>query len=93
VIVLRGPPFILAFIAMCASGDLLSSLATGVGHAPGDAEPPVSLVIRSNIGRGKSDPFRIPPAVGQFSQDAGGRSFFEVAFGFVHNGGGGRSDA
>lgn len=28
----RGPPFILAFIARCASGDLLSSFATGVGH-------------------------------------------------------------
>lgn len=47
----------------------------------------------SHIGRGKSDPLRIPPAVGQFSQDSGGRSFFEIAFGFVHNGGGGRSDA
>ena len=35
----------------------------------------------------------MPPAVGQFSQDAGGRAFFEFAFGFVHNGGGGRSDA
>src|SRR5690606_35230815 len=30
----RGPPFIRAFIAMCASGDLLSSFATGVGHNP-----------------------------------------------------------
>ncbi len=35
----------------------------------------------------------MPPAVGQFSQDAGGRSFFEIHFGFVHNGGGGSSDA
>jgi len=35
----------------------------------------------------------MPPAVGQFSHDAGGRSFFEFAFLFVHNGGGGRSDA
>ena len=35
----------------------------------------------------------MPPAVGQFSQDAGGRSLVESAFGFVHNGGGGRSDA
>lgn len=35
----------------------------------------------------------MPPAVGQFSQDSGGRSFFKSPFGFVHNGGGGRSDA
>ena len=31
---LRGPPFIRRFIAMCASGDLLSSWAQGVGHSP-----------------------------------------------------------
>lgn len=35
----------------------------------------------------------MPPAVGQFSQDSGGRALFESPFGFVHNGGGGRSDA
>jgi hypothetical protein len=35
----------------------------------------------------------MPPAVGQFSQDSGGRAFVELAFGLVHNGGGGRSDA
>ena len=35
----------------------------------------------------------MPPVVGQFSQDAGGCAFVESAFGFVHNGGGGRSDA
>jgi hypothetical protein len=35
----------------------------------------------------------MPPAVGQFSQDAGGRALVERPFGFVHNGGGGRSDA
>lgn len=34
----------------------------------------------------------MPPAVGQFSQDAGGRAFFELAFGFVHNGSCGTSD-
>jgi hypothetical protein len=34
----------------------------------------------------------VPPAVGQFSHDSGGRAFFESPFGFVHNGGGGRSD-
>jgi hypothetical protein len=32
VIELRGPPFIRFFIAMCASGDLLSSFAHGVGQ-------------------------------------------------------------
>ena len=47
----------------------------------------------SHIGRGKSDPFRIPPEVGQFSHDSGGRSFFELAFRLVHNGGGGRMDS
>ena len=47
----------------------------------------------AHVGRGKRQPFRVPPAVGQFSQDAGGRAFVESAFGFVHNGGGGRSDA
>lgn len=35
----------------------------------------------------------MPAAIGQFSQDAGGRSLKELAFGFVHNGGGGSSDA
>lgn len=35
----------------------------------------------------------MPPPVGQFSQDAGCCAFFEFAFGLVHNGGGGRSDA
>src|SRR5450830_722741 len=35
----------------------------------------------------------MPPAVGQFSQDAGSGTLFESPFGFVHNGGGGSSDA
>jgi hypothetical protein len=35
----------------------------------------------------------MPPAVGQFSHDSGGCALFESPFGFVHNGGGGRSDA
>lgn len=35
----------------------------------------------------------MPPAVGQFSQDSGGCALFKIPFGFVHNGGGGRSDA
>ncbi len=35
----------------------------------------------------------MPPAVGQFSQDAGGGALFESPFGLVHNGGGGSSDA
>ena len=46
----------------------------------------------AHVGRGKSDPFRVPPAVGQFSHDAGGGALFERAFGFVHSGGGGSSD-
>jgi hypothetical protein len=47
----------------------------------------------AHVARWKSEPFRIPPAVGQFSQDAGGRALIKSPFGFVHNGGGGRSDA
>lgn len=35
----------------------------------------------------------MPPDVGQFSQDAGGCALVKNTFGFVHNGGGGRSDA
>lgn len=35
----------------------------------------------------------MPPAVGQLPQDAGGGAFFECAFGLVHNGGSGTSDA
>jgi hypothetical protein len=35
----------------------------------------------------------MPPAVGQFSHDTGGCALFELAFGLVHNGGGGSSDA
>jgi hypothetical protein len=46
----------------------------------------------THIGRRKSEPFRIPPSVGQFSQDAGGRALEQLAFGFVHSGGGGSSD-
>lgn len=38
-------------------------------------------------------PFRIPPTVGQLAHDPGGGAFGEVAFGFVHNGGSGTSDA
>jgi hypothetical protein len=46
----------------------------------------------AHVGRGNSEPFRVPPAVGQFSHDAGGRALFESAFGFVHSGGCGSSD-
>jgi hypothetical protein len=46
----------------------------------------------TNEGRWKSVPFRVPPAVGQFSHDSGGRALVKFAFGFVHNGGGGSSD-
>lgn len=38
-------------------------------------------------------PFRIPPAVGQFAQDSGGGALEQLAFGLVHNGGCGSSDA
>lgn len=38
------------------------------------------------------DPFRIPPAVGQFPQDTGSRPFEEVCSLFVHNGGGSRNN-
>jgi hypothetical protein len=48
-------------------------------------------VAGSHVGRSNSDPLRVPPAVGQFPHDSGGCSFVEL-FGFVHNGGGGRSD-
>ena len=65
----------------------------GVSHAPGDAEPSFALVIRTDVGRSNKQAFRIPTAIGQFSQDSGGRALEECAFGFVHNGGGGRSDA
>ena len=46
----------------------------------------------THVGRGNSDPLRVPPAVGQFSHDAGGRALVESPFGFVHSGGGGSSD-
>lgn len=65
---------------------------SGVGHAPCETEPSCSPMAGSHVGRGKSDPFRVPPAVGQFSHDAGGGALFERAFGFVHSGGGGSSD-
>jgi hypothetical protein len=72
----------------------MPDIPNGVSHVPpGDAEPTLTLVIRSHVGRAKMHPLRIPPAVGQFSQDSGGRALVELAFGFVHNGGGGRSDA
>src|SRR4051812_49152201 len=70
-----------------------SSLAFGVCHiTPCKAEPSGAAVAGTHVGRWKSDPFRIPPAVGQPSQDSGGRTFIESPFGFVHNGGGGSSD-
>ena len=79
-----------------ADADLLmrSWPVSGGGHIPPpcEAEPPCAPMAGAHIGRGKSDPFRVPPAVGQFSHDAGGGAFFEIAFGFVHSGGGGSSD-
>lgn len=35
----------------------------------------------------------MPPAVGQFTGDSGHGTLVELALLFVHNGGGGRSDA
>lgn len=74
--------------------DLLmrSCPVSGVGHAPCEAEPPGTPVAGAHVGRGNSDPFRVPPAVGQFSHDAGGGTLFKRAFGLVHSGGGGSSD-
>lgn len=46
----------------------------------------------AHVRRGKSDPLRVPPPVGQFSHDAGGGALEKLAFGFVHSGGGGSSD-
>ena len=71
-----------------------SGMQSGVSHRPppGEAEPPCAPVAGAHVGRRKSDPFRVPPAVGQFSHDAGGGAFFENPFGFVHSGGGGSSD-
>jgi hypothetical protein len=68
-------------------------MPAGVSHAPSDAEPTGAAVTGTHFGRGKSDPLRVPPAVGQFSHDSGGRALVEIPFDFVHNGGGGRSDA
>jgi hypothetical protein len=49
VIVFRLPPFIRAFIARCASGDLLSSFDTGVGNQSSDDEDSLSPVRRANV--------------------------------------------
>lgn len=76
------------------SADRPWSISTvGVGHAPRKAEPSSPAVAGTHVGRGQSDPLRIPPEVGQFSHDAGSRAFVKLAFGLVHNGGGGSSDA
>jgi len=53
---------------MCASGDLLSSFATGVGKS-GPDEHPGPLVRRSEIGSSKHLPLRVIPAAGQTGQD------------------------
>ena len=47
----------------------------------------------THVGRGNSNPLRIPPEIGQLSHDSGGGALFESPFGFVHSGGGGSSDA
>jgi hypothetical protein len=53
VMVFRGPPFIRCFIAMCASGLLLSSLAHGVGHNRGsEVFPEDSLAVGLDFAEG-----------------------------------------
>lgn len=47
----------------------------------------------THVGRGNSNPLRIPPEIGQLPHDSGGCALFESPFGFVHSGGGGSSDA
>jgi hypothetical protein len=64
VIVLRGPPFILAFIAKCASGVLPSSWATGVGHKPDS----LSDVRGANVRSSYNVPLRIEPDRGKVSE-------------------------
>jgi hypothetical protein len=65
VIVLRGPPFIRCFIAMCASGVFPSSRATGVGHNPDPVAP-----VRGANGRSRDAvPFRVIPARGQVAEN------------------------
>lgn len=65
-IVERGPPFIRAFIARCASGVFPSSWATGVGHKP-DTVPPVR---GANGGSRNAVPLRVIPARGQVSENS-----------------------
>lgn len=64
VIVRRGPPFIRAFIAKCASGVFPSSCATGVGHN----EDPVTAVRGADGGSRYAVPFRVVPDLGQVSE-------------------------
>lgn len=60
----RGPPFILCFMAMWASGLLLSSFATAVGQD----EESLSLMPCSHGSRAEHIPLRIEPAFGQVSE-------------------------
>src|SRR5262245_33396770 len=64
VIVFRGPPGILAFIARCASGVFPSSWATGVGHNP-DSVP---LVRGADGGSRYAVPVRVIPERGQLAE-------------------------
>ena len=66
VIVERGPPFIRRFIAMCASGVLPSSFATGVGHN----EDSVAEVRGTNGGCRNALPFAVVPELGQVSENS-----------------------
>jgi hypothetical protein len=64
VIVLRSPPGILRFIAICASGVLPSSRATGVGNEPNPISP-----VRGAKGTSRyAVPLRVIPERGQVSK-------------------------
>ena len=64
VIAVLAPPFMRAFIARCASKDLLSSCATAVGQH----ELSMALMTGAHVGRSKSSPLRIEPHGGKFSE-------------------------
>jgi hypothetical protein len=61
----RGPPFIDAFIAICAWGDLPSGLAIGVGSK----EEALTLMGRSHVRCRYDSPLRVEPCLGQVTED------------------------
>lgn len=64
----RGPPFIRAFIAMWAPGDLLSSFATGVGHAKD--EQPLPFMREAHVRRAEESDLTRETKASQVCQDA-----------------------